>query len=165
MTVIDPTGAAQREVEQFLYREAQLLDEWRLDEWFELMTEDVSYHVPAPDALTGDPAAVVSLVADNAVWLRSRVAQLMGKAAWAENPRSRTRRLVTNVQLVSQEGEELRVFANFAVYRIRYEIMDIYVGHYEYRLVRREGGLRIRERRAILDLESLRPHGKLSIIL
>jgi p-cumate 2,3-dioxygenase subunit beta len=163
--VTDPAGAAQREIEQFLYREAQLLDEWRLDEWLGLMTEDVSYHVPAPDALSGDPRAVVSLVADNALWLRSRVDQLMGKSAWAENPRSRTRRLVTNVQVLAQRDEEFRVTANFAVYRIRYEIMDIYVGRYEYRLVRRAGELRIRERRAILDLESLRPHGKLSIIL
>ena len=155
----------QREVEQFLYREAQLLDEWRLDEWLALTTDDVFYHVPATDAPDGDPAAAVSLIADNALWLRSRVAQLMGKAAWAENPRSRTRRMITNVQIVGREGDMLAVIANFAVYRTRFETTDLYVGRYQYRLVRRDGQLRIRERRAILDHEALRPHGKLSIIL
>jgi p-cumate 2,3-dioxygenase beta subunit len=155
----------QQEIEQFLYREAQLLDEWRLDEWLKLTTDDVVYHVPATDAPDGDPDAVVSLIADNALWLRSRVEQLMGKSAWAENPRSRTRRLVTNVQIVGCEGENIQVAANFAVYRIRHEITDVYVGRYEYRLVRRDGQFRIRERRAILDHEALRPHGKLSIVL
>jgi p-cumate 2,3-dioxygenase beta subunit len=43
--------------------------------------------------------------------------------------------------------------------------MDTYVGRYEYVLERRDGGLKIRERKAILDLEALQPSGKLSIIL
>ncbi|MGH7908203.1 MAG: aromatic-ring-hydroxylating dioxygenase subunit beta [Candidatus Binataceae bacterium] len=154
-----------REIERFLYHEATLLDQWRLKEWLALMTDDVVYQVPATDAPEGDPATTVSLVADNAVFLRSRVAQLLGKSAWAENPRSRTRRLVTNVQVLGVDGQDILVTANFAVYRIRYEIMDTYIGHYEYKLVRHDGGLKIRERRAILDLETLRPHGKISIIL
>jgi p-cumate 2,3-dioxygenase beta subunit len=48
---------------------------------------------------------------------------------------------------------------------MRYELVDTYIGRYEYTLVQRDGGLKIRERRAILDLEALRPHGKVSIIL
>jgi p-cumate 2,3-dioxygenase beta subunit len=63
------------------------------------------------------------------------------------------------------EGETVRVTANFAVYRVRMEQLDTYVGRYEYALVWRDGQLKIRERRAILDLESLRPQGKVSIIL
>ena len=55
--------------------------------------------------------------------------------------------------------------ANFIVYRIRMEQMDTYVGRYEYQLVRHSGQLKIRERRAILDLDALRPQGKVSIIL
>lgn len=55
--------------------------------------------------------------------------------------------------------------ANFAVHRFRGDRSDTFVGHYEYVLVRREGALRIQERRAILDHHALRPHGKLSIIL
>ena len=97
--------------------------------------------------------------------IRSRVRQLLGKSAWAENPPSRTRRLISNVRIREREGDTIRVTANFVVYRMRFELVDTYVGRYEYTLVRRDGGLKIQHRRAILDLEALRPHGKVSIIL
>jgi p-cumate 2,3-dioxygenase beta subunit len=48
---------------------------------------------------------------------------------------------------------------------MRYELMDTYVGRYEYKLVRRSNELKIQERKVILDLEALRPHGKISFIL
>ena len=55
--------------------------------------------------------------------------------------------------------------ANFAVYRFREDVAETFVGRYEYTLVRRPDGLKIQIRKAILDLDALRPHGKLSIIL
>lgn len=99
------------------------------------------------------------------VRLRSRVKQLLGRFAHAENPHSRTRRLIGNVRIRSVEGDTLRVTANFMVSRTRMEQVDTYVGRYEYTLVHKDGNLKIRERRAILDLDSLRPQGKVSIIL
>jgi p-cumate 2,3-dioxygenase subunit beta len=57
------------------------------------------------------------------------------------------------------------VSANFAVYRMRSETVDTYVGRYDYKLARFAKELKIRERRAILDNEVLRPHGKISFIL
>jgi p-cumate 2,3-dioxygenase beta subunit len=152
-------------IEDFFYHEAALLDEWRLREWLELLTDDATYEVPATDTPEGDPKQTLAIVADDIVRLRSRVEQLLGKSAWAEHPRSRTRRLITNVRIRAVEGERLYVTANFVVYRIRFEQMDTYVGRYEYTLVQRDGALKIRERRAILDLDALRPHGKVSIIL
>jgi p-cumate 2,3-dioxygenase beta subunit len=131
---------SRQTVEDLLYKEAALLDEWRLDEWLELLTED-------------------------AVRIRSRVKQLLGKAAWSENPRSRTRRMIANVRVVGADGDNVLVTANFAVHRMRYESVDTYIGHYDYKLVRRDNDLKIRERRAILDNEALRPHGKISFIL
>jgi p-cumate 2,3-dioxygenase subunit beta len=158
-------GISRAQVEDFLYYEAALLDEWRLDEWLELLTEDASYYVPSTDVPDGDPRTTLFLIADDALRLHSRVRQLMGKSAHAETPRSRTRRMISNVRIRGVEGETLRVTANFVVYRMRYELVDTYIGRYEYTLVQRDGGLKIRERRAILDLEALRPHGKVSIIL
>jgi p-cumate 2,3-dioxygenase beta subunit len=152
-------------IEDFLYEEAALLDEWRLDEWLELLTEDATYEVPATDAPDSDPQNALFLVADDKIRIRSRVGQLLGKSAWAENPPSRTRRMISNVRIRNAEGESISVTANFVVYRMRFEQMDTYVGRYEYTLVQREGGLKIRARKAILDLEALRPHGKVSIIL
>jgi p-cumate 2,3-dioxygenase beta subunit len=158
-------GITRAEVEEFLYEEAALLDAWRLHEWLALLTDDVAYEVPSTDAPDGDARTTLFLIADNFDRLRSRVNQLLGRTAWAENPRSRTRRLVTNVRIVGADGDTVHVTANFVVYRMRVEQVDTYVGRYEYALVRRDGALRIRRRRAILDLEALRPHGKVSIIL
>jgi len=153
------------QIEDFLYAEAALLDEWRLQEWLELLTEDVTYAVPATDVPEGDAKSTLFLIADDALRVHSRVRQLLGKSAWAENPRSRTRRLISNVRIRETDGETIRVTANFVVYRMRMDQVDTYVGRYEYTLVQRDGQLKIRERKAILDLEALRPHGKVSFIL
>ncbi len=155
----------REQIEDFLYAEAALLDEWRLQEWLELLTEDVTYSVPATDVPEGDAKNTLFLVADDAIRVHSRVKQLLGKSAWAENPRSRTRRLISNVRIRKTNGETIRVTANFIVYRMRMDQVDTYVGRYEYTLVQRDGQLKIRERKAILDLEALRPQGKVSIIL
>lgn len=153
------------QIEDFLYEEAALLDEWRLDEWLDLLTEDATYEVPSTDMPDGDPKTTLSLIADDITRIRSRVKQLLGKTAWAENPRSRTRRLISNVRIREVKGETIYVTANFVVYRMRFEQVDTYIGRYEYTLVQRGGRLRIRGRKAILDLEALRPQGKVSIIL
>ena len=158
-------GITRAEVEELLYEEAALLDAWRLREWLELLTDDATYEVPSTDAPDGDPRTTLFIVADDHERICSRVTQLLGKTAWAENPRSRTRRLITNVRILDVDGDTVRIAANFAVYRMRAEQVDTYVGRYEHTLVRRDGALRIRHRRAILDLEALRPHGKVSIIL
>lgn len=156
---------SRQAVEDFLYKEAALLDEWRLDEWLELLTADAIYEVPPTDVPEGDSRNTLFIIADDAVRIRSRVKQLLGKAAWAENPHSRTRRMICNVRVVAAEGENILVTANFAVHRMRYELVDTYIGRYDYKLVRQGNDLRIRERRAILDNEALRPHGKISFIL
>src|SRR3989449_3562269 len=155
----------REKIEDVLYEEAALLDEWRLQEWLDLLTEDATYEVPSTDTPEGDARTTLFIIADNIERIRSRVNQLLGKAAWAENPPSRTRRLISNVRILGADGDTIRVTANFVVYRMRVEQVDTYVGRYEYTLVRRDGALRIQRRRAILDLEALRPHGKVSILL
>jgi p-cumate 2,3-dioxygenase beta subunit len=73
--------------------------------------------------------------------------------------------MIANVRVVGADGDSILVTSNFAVHRMRYESVDTYIGHYDYKLVRVGAELRIRERRAILDNEALRPHGKISFIL
>ena len=153
------------EIEEFLFDEAALLDEWRLEEWLALMAPDARYLVPPLDAPDADHRDTLFLIADDRRTLVSRVRQLLSGTTWAENPRSRTRRLITNVRLLAVDGDEARVTANFAVWRFQHEQSDVYVGQYRHVLVRGPGGLLFRERRAVLDLETLRPHGKLSFIL
>jgi p-cumate 2,3-dioxygenase beta subunit len=152
------------EVEDFLYHEAALLDEWRLDDWVSLFADDARYVVPATDALDGTPEDSLVLVTDDVFRLRARVRRLNSRRAHREFPWSRTRRMISNVRVIEDRGEELEVVANFVIYRIRRD-MNTYVGRYRYVLRRSHGSFLIRSRRAELDLEALRPHGTASIIL
>lgn len=155
----------RQEVEDLLYKEAALLDDWRLEEWLELLTDDAVYEVPPTDVPEGDARNTLFIIADDAVRIRSRVKQLLGKSAWAESPHSRTRRMIGNVRVLGADGDRIHVTANFAVHRMRYESVDTYIGRYDYKLVRVGKDLKIKERRAVLDNEALRPHGKISFIL
>jgi p-cumate 2,3-dioxygenase beta subunit len=156
---------SRQEVEDLLYMEAALLDDWRLEEWLELLTDDAVYEVPPTDVPEGDARNTLFIIADDAIRIRSRVKQLLGKSAWAESPHSRTRRMISNVRVLGADGECIHVTANFAVHRMRYESVDTYIGRYDYKLARVGTELKIKERRAILDNEALRPHGKISFIL
>lgn len=156
---------SRQEVEDLLYKEAALLDEWRLEEWLELLSDDAVYEIPPTDVPEGDARNTLFIIADDAVRIRSRVKQLLGKSAWAENPQSRTRRMISNVRVLGADGDRILATANFAVHRMRYESVDTYIGRYDYKLVRVGNELKINERRAVLDNEALRPHGKISFIL
>ena len=161
----DAAALTRGEIEEFLIQEAELLDAWKLEEWLELMAPDARYLVPPLDAPEADYRDTLFLIADDRRMLASRIRQLLSGLTWAENPRSRTRRLITNVRVFTVEGCEARVAANFAVWRFQHEQTDVYGGQYLHVLVRGPSGLFFRERRAVLDLETLRPHGKLSFIL
>src|SRR6202521_608875 len=89
---------SRQEAEDLLYKEAALLDEWRLDEWLELLTEDAVYEIPPTNVPEGDSRNTSIIIANDAVRIRSRVKQLLGKAAWSESLRSRTRRKIANVR-------------------------------------------------------------------
>jgi p-cumate 2,3-dioxygenase beta subunit len=159
-------STTRNDVEEFLYREAALLDAWKLDQWFSLFTEDASYHVPTvgtPPDVT--PDNTLFYVADDYPRLRERVTRLQKKTAHVEWPRSRTRHMVSNVLIEERSGDELLVSAAFSVYRFKNGQADTYVGAYRYRLVAGEGHLRIREKRCMLDMDALRPHGRVSILL
>jgi p-cumate 2,3-dioxygenase beta subunit len=155
----------EREVEDFVVREAALLDEWRLDDWLALFTEDARYLVPATDLPGGEPEQTLAIINDDMARLRGRVERLKSRHAHREFPWSRTRRFITNVRIKEASGEEMVVQASFLVYRIRSGQVDPLIGSYVYTLRRLDGALKIAARKAVLDLEALRPHGTLSIIL
>ena len=155
----------EREVEGFIVREAAMLDEWRLDDWLALFTEDARYLVPATDLPAAEPKETLAIINDDMARLRGRVERLKSRHAHREFPWSRTRRFITNVRIEETIGEEIVVKASFLVYRIRSGQVDPLIGSYVYTLRRLDGALRIAARKAVLDLEALRPHGTLSIIL
>ncbi len=157
---------SRQEVEDFLYHEAALLDGWQLDDWLALLTEDARYEVPSNDRPDADPANTLFTIADDIRRIRARVTRLKDKNAHAEYPASRTRRMISNVRIVEQSAAELRVEANFVVYRFRREErIREYVGRYRYRLRVANGGFKIAKREAILDALELGSLGSVSFIL
>lgn len=157
-------AVTRSEVEDFLYHEAALLDAWKLDEWLALLTEDATYRVPSNDRPESDPKSALFMIADDMRRIRARVTRLKDPHAHAEHPRSRTRRMISNVRIT--DTSPLRVEANFVVYRFRgNDDVREYVGRYRYTLEQRDGELKIRSREAILDAMELASLGTVSFIL
>ncbi|CAN5246215.1 3-phenylpropionate/cinnamic acid dioxygenase subunit beta [soil metagenome] len=154
------------EVEDYLFHEAALLDQWRLPEWRGLFADDCHYYVPN---MGGDPYAspeqTLYLISDDGHHLTERVKRLGKKTAHAEYPHSITQRIVSNVRLLPGPPNELKATSNFITHRTANGVTDAYFGRHEYRMVQRADSLLILEKRSILAMGALRPHGKLSIIV
>ncbi len=151
-------------VEDFLYQEAALLDSWRLDEWLGLFTADGRYVVPTTDLPDGDPQKHMVFIDDDMVRLRARVERLKSRHGHREYPSSRTRHFISNVRIQVEAGAIVAT-SSFLVYRFRMAESSPYVGWYEHRLKEVDGELKIRHKKAVLDMEALREHGAVSIIL
>ncbi len=164
MTLSTDRRLLRLDVEEFLYAEAALLDDWRLDDWLALFTAEARYEVPSTDRPSGRPDDALMLISDSRSMITARVKRLNSRKAHREFPWSRTRRIVGNVRIISEDGGELEVTANFVVVRSRRDV-NIYSGRYKYRLLRDGDSFKIAFRRAELDTERLDPHGTLSIIL
>ena len=158
-------GVTRGEVEDFLYAEAALLDEWRLDEWFSLFAPGASYEVPTAGAADDDDARTsLFYIADDYVRLRERVARLGKREAHAEFPHSRLRRMISNVRITAAEGSQLAVACNLVCYRAKNGKVDTYFGHALYGIDVAGSAWRITSKRVVLDMDLLYP-GKVSIIL
>ena len=96
--------------------------------------------------------------------IHERVVRLEKRAAHSEFPRSKTRHLVANV-LARREDDAVLAAAAFAVWRSKDGNTDVYVGHYAYRLLDDGDGFRIAEKKCVLDMDALRPHARISILL
>jgi p-cumate 2,3-dioxygenase subunit beta len=166
MTLAAPTVVTRAEVEDFLYFEAALLDEWKLNEWEALLTDDAGYYVPPNDQPDGDHRSTLFLVADDRERIRQRVIRVLDPNCHAEFPKSRTRRLISNVRILAIDGDLITVSANFVCYRYRrYERIREYVGAYRHVLRRAGNFFKIKERRVIIDAHELGALGSVSFIL
>ncbi len=161
-----PSAFTRSEIEDFLFEEAALLDDWQLDAWLALYTADAHYQVPATDlAKDAQPESSLFYIADDGFRLNERVKRLMKKTAFSEQPRSKTRHLVSNVRILENGSAKCRVGSAFVTYRTKGGVTDTYIGSTEHHLVRSPAGLRIAFKRCTLDLDALRPQGRISILL
>ena len=161
----DGPSFTRANVEEFLWDEAALLDEWQLDAWADLFTPDGRYIIPSTDTVDQNPENTLSLIDDDMTRIRGRVGRLKSRHAHREFPSSRTRRLITNVRVLDVRGDEADITANFLVTRNRNFHSDQFTGRYLYTLVLADGEFKIKSRRAELDVESLGQRGAVSIIV
>jgi len=163
MTLVAPDLArllVKQEVEEFLYQEAELLDERRYEEWLDLFTEDTQYWMPMRRNVPADEpereftreGADVNWFDEGKDTLTRRVKQILTGVHWAEQPPSRICHIVSNVQILEAGPDEIRVKSRFLLYRNRVETeTDFLVGKREDLLRRVDGGLRIARRKIVLD--------------
>lgn len=111
-------------VEEFLFYEAKLIDEHLYDEWLGLWTEDGLYWVPC-NTDDADPARQAMIIYDNRARLGERIYRLTSGAAWAQQPRSRTRRLISNVEVRPNDGGYV-VESNCIIAELRRSRQDIF---------------------------------------
>lgn len=176
------TPELQHEVEQLYYREAELLDERRIEEWTALLAPEFRYRVPVratrtwreiapPEGATG--SSVDRELVPGGAWLDEtradvleRLRKLRSGSAWAEDPPSRTRRLVTNVRIAPSEAGILDVRSAFLLYRNRSDTqVDLFAGERRDRLLRGgPHGFSLVDRVVVLD-QSVLLAGHLGVFL
>jgi len=155
----------KQEIEDFLYREADLLDERRYDEWLAFLAEDVRYWMPMRRNVKVDDlereftreGRDISWFDEGKDTLTRRVRQIQTGIHWAEEPVSRISHLISNIQLIEvnpsvAEPAEVSVRCRFLVYRNRVETeTDILVGKREDLLRRAGTDWQIARRKILLD--------------
>ncbi|WP_432198177.1 aromatic-ring-hydroxylating dioxygenase subunit beta [Streptomyces sp. bgisy027] len=160
------------ELTQFLYEEASLLDQGRLHEWLELLTEDLDYRAPVRQTVQRADGAGFSdrnyhFLEDRGS-LTGRVYRLIGtSSAWAEDPPSRCRRMVTNLLVNRTDSpDEFACAHNLLVVRHRFNdsAPDVIAAERRDLLRRTEQGWRLARRTVLLN-ETLLSTPNLAIFL
>ena len=163
-----PNGAAPQqalwfELMQFYIREAWLLDERRLKEWLDLFTDDVLYFMPRrKNVLRRElhrevtPLGDLAILEEDRHYLEMRVARLDSGMAWAEDPPSRTRHLVGNLEVTPRADGEVQARTAFLVYRSHLETdAQLLSGCRNDVLRRKDAGWKVARRTIILDANVL----------
>lgn len=115
-------AATQHRIEQFLYREADLLDAFELEAWLELLDEDITLRVPVrtarhPGSERPEFSEESNYLREDYEMIRERVGRLSKEYAWSENPRSRVRHVIGNVRVLDVADDILTVANNQHVFR------------------------------------------------
>ena len=133
------------EIEEFLYREARYADEFLLEEWEALLTDEFHYWVPA-GRLQGEPSKQLAYLNDNRTRVATRIRQLQTGKRLSQLPNSPMRRVISNIEIESANDGEFLVKANFVIYELAAQSsgeLRVWPGQAQYRLERVDGNLRM----------------------
>jgi len=148
------------EIEDFLWNEADLLDEHQYEEWLDLLTDDATYWMPIRsnvatpviDTELTDEGPDLSWYTDDKPTLEKRVKQIRTGQHWADEPRSRVSHIVSNIRVLKWDGKEARVKCRFLFYRNRHADEEgTFIGKRIDTLRRTDNGWKIARREIYLD--------------
>lgn len=140
-----------KELEQFLFHEARLIDEQRWQEWDALFVEDGEYWIPAiPDQI--DPKNHVSLIYETDLLRAVRIKRFKHPNAFSLKPAPRSSHIISNVMLDEFDGASgvCVVTSRFIMLQYRREEQDVFGGSYTHHLKVEEHGLKIMKKRVDL---------------
>ena len=115
MIQVQSKADLHHDVSQFLFREARCADDHRYEEWEALWSDDGIYWIPA-NGDDIDPERQMSIIYDNRSRIRLRVRQLMTGKRHTQEPQSRLRRIVGNIEIIKVEERELHVACNTMIF-------------------------------------------------
>jgi 3-phenylpropionate/cinnamic acid dioxygenase small subunit len=143
---------------RFLWREAELLDRRQFDDWLVLIHPQIDYRIPVRTSRLAQDGEGFSTVAffmkEDQGTLTLRVKRLKSEYAWAENPPTRTRRLIANIRVDdTATAGDCAVTSNFAVYCFRGDdpIPAVLTGERQDVLAAEAGRWRLKKRLVLLD--------------
>ena len=139
----------RREAEDFLYREARLMDEHRYQEWLSLWTDDAVYWVPCRQEAS-DPNSEVSIIYDDRAKLADRVVYLESGTVRDPDSRPSIRRVISNVEATPLGDEETEVASNFVLVEARERAEYVWCGRSFHRLRRQGNDLKMSFKKVLL---------------
>lgn len=153
----------RQEVEEFLYQEAELLNEEHFNEWLDLFANDGNYWIPCNETDL-DPNRHVSIIYDDRARLEERVWRLQTGIAYGQEPKSKTRHLISNVKINEYLENMLVVSSNFLVTELRRGKQTIYTGKNIHQLRLEHSSWKIVQKKVeLINLNE--PMGNLSFLL
>lgn len=141
----------QHAAEQFLYRQAEILDDRSWEEWLGLFGEDGLYWMPAQEGqITAED--VPNIFYEDQYLMRTRIMRIQHPNAWSQTPRNRTSHVVSNVIVESENPEtgDLVVRSKYYMAEYRMDAMRYFAGKYKHWLTRTGDGFQIRLQRVDL---------------
>lgn len=159
-------GDADSQVRDFLFHEAEMLDRQQFHPWFDLLSRSLVYRVPVRTARTnadGKGFSKTSFFLDeDYASMKTRVVRISSEFAWAENPATRTRRMIGNIRVRSSSADAIECASNLAIYCYRGDASQplVLTGEREDILVWEDNGWKLAKRIVLFDatvlgLESL----------
>jgi 3-phenylpropionate/cinnamic acid dioxygenase small subunit len=140
----------QREVEQFVYRQAELLDGKHWQAWMDLFADDGHYWMPARPEQT-EWESSPSIFIEDKLLMEIRKGRVMHPNAWSQAPLWETNHIVSHVAIASADAKQIVVHSRFHMMELRRETIRHFGGRYHHTLVRgADGALKIQLQRVDL---------------